>query len=162
MKTLHDILNTKENRIKAINLQNKENRIEKNNILNDIFSQLIALHNDNNFIISNTKNKKEKRKTFISSLNDKYEVSTNEIKEMLKAIQNYSDSKIYLDFTQKELLSDSETKNPIYISLTAFKFYFTQKELFKNNISTNKDFIIALSDLRKELKVISANKVLNK
>ena len=136
MKTLHDILNTKENRIKAINLQNKENRIEKNNILNDIFSQLIQLHNDNDFIVSNTKNKKEKRKTFISSLNDKYEVSTNEIKEMIKAIQNYSDSKIYLDFTQKEL--------------------------FKNNISTNKDFIIALSDLRKELKVISANKVLNK
>ena len=162
MKALHDILNTKESRIKAINLQNKENRIEKNNILNDIFSQLIALHNDNNFIVSNTKNKKEKRKVFITSLNDKYEVSTNEIKEMLKAIQNYSDSKIYLDFTQKELLEDNETKNPIYISLTAFKFYFTQKELFKNNISTNKDFIIALADLRKELKVISANKVLNK
>ena len=156
------MLNTKENRIKAINLQNKENRIEKNNILNDIFSQLIQLHNDNNFIISNTKNKKEKRKTFISSLNDKYEISTNEIKEILKAIENYANSKIYLDFTQKELLSDNETKNPIYISLTAFKFYFTQKELFKNNISTNKDFIIALSDLRKELKVISANKVLNK
>ena len=160
MKTLHDILNTQESRIKAINLQNKENRIEKNTILNDIFSQLIALHNDNNFIVSNTKNKKEKRKTFISSLNDKYEVSTNEVKELLKAIQNYSDSKIYLDFTQSVFIN--EVKNPIYISLSAFKFYFTQKELFKNNISTNKDFIIALADLRKELKVISANKVLNK
>ena len=144
--------NTIVSEIQSLNKTKKE--IETN-----LFNLWINLYNETIELNDNMKIIKQKRKSLLKTNDIELLLEDKFTKEMVKAIVNYSESKCNLDFTQNKLLSDNETVNPLYISLSSFKFYFLNGG---TKCNSNQEFISKLSKLRKDININKCEKYLSK